>query len=348
MKRVFMVIGALMLLYGVTSAQERKFGMYAVGFYNLENLFDTIHDDGKNDYEYLPNGAMKWSAMKYVAKLKNMATVLSEMGTDKLPNIGASVIGVSEVENARVLTDLVNQPPLKERGMQFVHIEGPDLRGVDCALLYNPRFFTPEKSFLQPYVYEPKDSTNRTRGFLTIQGKMAGDDVTFIVCHWPSRFATSYYRERAGMQVRQLKDSILVANPSMKVMVMGDMNDDPMDKSMAEALGAKRDMKKVSETEMFNPWWNVLVKEGRGTLMYDGKWNLFDQIVLSSNLLNPNGEKDYSTLKYFKNEIFMRNYLFQTEGKYKGNTKRTHAGGVWLDGYSDHLPVIVYLLKELK
>lgn len=348
MKRVFMVIGALMLLYGVTSAQERKFGMYAVGFYNLENLFDTIHDDGKNDYEYLPNGAMKWSAMKYVAKLKNMATVLSEMGTDKLPNIGASVIGVSEVENARVLTDLVNQPPLKERGMQFVHIEGPDLRGVDCALLYNPRFFTPEKSFLQPYVYEPKDSTNRTRGFLIIQGKMAGDDVTFIVCHWPSRFATSYYRERAGMQVRQLKDSILVANPSMKVMVMGDMNDDPMDKSMAEALGAKRDMKKVSETEMFNPWWNVLVKEGRGTLMYDGKWNLFDQIVLSSNLLNPNGEKDYSTLKYFKNEIFMRNYLFQTEGKYKGNTKRTHAGGVWLDGYSDHLPVVVYLLKELK
>lgn len=348
MKRVFVVIGALMLLYGVTSAQEKKFGMYAVGFYNLENLFDTIHDDGKNDYEYLPNGAMKWSAMKYVAKLKNMATVLSEMGTDKLPNIGASVIGVSEVENARVLTDLVNQPPLKERGMQFVHIEGPDLRGVDCALLYNPRFFTPEKSFLQPYVYEPKDSTNRTRGFLTIQGKMAGDDVTFIVCHWPSRFATSYYRERAGMQVRQLKDSILVANPSMKVMVMGDMNDDPMDKSMAEALGAKRDMKKVRETEMFNPWWNVLVKEGRGTLMYDGKWNLFDQIVLSSNLLNPNGEKDYSTLKYFKNEIFMRNYLFQTEGKYKGNTKRTHAGGVWLDGYSDHLPVVVYLLKELK
>lgn len=348
MKRVFMVIGALMLLYGVTSAQEKKFGMYAVGFYNLENLFDTIHDDGKNDYEYLPNGAMKWSAMKYVAKLKNMATVLSEMGTDKLPNIGASVIGVSEVENAQVLTDLVNQPPLKERGMQFVHIEGPDLRGVDCALLYNPRFFTPEKSFLQPYVYEPKDSTNRTRGFLTIQGKMAGDDVTFIVCHWPSRFATSYYRERAGMQVRQLKDSILAANPSMKVMVMGDMNDDPMDKSMAEALGAKRDMKKVRETEMFNPWWNVLVKEGRGTLMYDGKWNLFDQIVLSSNLLNPNGEKDYSTLKYFKNEIFMRNYLFQAEGKYKGNTKRTHAGGVWLDGYSDHLPVVVYLLKELK
>lgn len=348
MKRVFMVIGALMLLYGVTSAQEKKFGMYAVGFYNLENLFDTIHDDGKNDYEYLPNGAMKWSAMKYVAKLKNMANVLSEMGTDKLPNIGASVIGVSEVENARVLTDLVNQPLLKERGMQFVHIEGPDRRGVDCALLYNPRFFTPEKSFLQPYVYEPKDSTNRTRGFLTIQGKMAGDDVTFIVCHWPSRFATSYYRERAGMQVRQLKDSILAANPSMKVMVMGDMNDDPMDKSMAEALGAKRDMKKVRETEMFNPWWNVLVKEGRGTLMYDGKWNLFDQIVMSSNLLNPNGEKDYSTLKYFKNEIFMRNYLFQTEGKYKGNTKRTHAGGVWLDGYSDHLPVVVYLLKELK
>ena len=158
MKRMFMVMGLFVLLFTAARAQEKKFGMYAVGFYNQENLFDTIHDEGKNDFEYLPDGAMKWNGMKYFAKLKNMATVLSEMGTDKLPNIGASVIGVSEVENSRVMQDLVEQPPLKARGMKFVHIEGPDKRGVDCALIYNPRFFTPEKSFLQPYVYEAKDS----------------------------------------------------------------------------------------------------------------------------------------------------------------------------------------------
>ena len=348
MKRWFAGLGMLVIFLLAASAQEKKYGLYAVGFYNLENLFDTIHDEGKNDYEYLPQGAVKWNGMKYFAKLKNMSTVLAEIGTDRLPNVGASVIGVSEVENSRVMTDLVNQPALKERGMRFVHIEGPDRRGVDCALIYNPRFFTPEKSFLQPYIYEEKDSAQRTRGFLTVQGKLAGDDVTFIVCHWPSRAAISYYRERAGEQVRALKDSILKTSPGMKIMVMGDMNDDPFSPSMAKSLGAKREMKEVADGDLYNPWWNILTRQGQGTLMYDGKWNLFDQIVMSSTLLDTDGKRDYSTLKFFKNEIFMRNYLFQTEGRYKGNTKRTHAGGVWLNGYSDHLPVVLYLVKEMK
>lgn len=284
---VSLVLGCLLTL----NAQDKKYGLYAVGFYNQENLFDTIHDEGKNDYEYLPDGGNKWNGMKYFAKLKNMSTVLAQMGTDKLPGVGAAVIGVSEVENSRVMKDLVNQPVLKARNMQFVHIEGPDYRGVDCALIYNPRFFTPEKSFLQPYVYEEKDSAQRTRGFLTVQGKMAGDDVTFVVCHWPSRFATSYYRERGGEQVRALTDSIRKANPEMKIIVMGDMNDDPFDPSMAKKLGAKRNMKEVGELDFYNPWWNVLAKEGRGTLMYNGKWNLFDQVVLSQNLLNLDGKK---------------------------------------------------------
>lgn len=345
MKRIVYVI-MLCLLPVLTFGQKKNIGVYAVGFYNLENLFDTIHDDGKNDYEFLPNGTNKWTGMKYFAKLKNMSKVLSEIGTDMLPKVGASVIGVSEIENSRVMTDLVNQPSLKAKNMQFIHIEGPDRRGVDCALIYNPRFFTPEKSFLQPYVYDIQDSARRTRGFLTVQGKLAGDDVTFIVCHWPSRFAGSYYREIGGAQVRALKDSIQQANPDMKIIVMGDMNDDPFDPSMAKELGAKRDINKVKKNELYNPWWNILVKEGRGTLIYDGKWNLFDQIVLSQNMLNQKGQKDYSSLKFFKSEIFMRDYLFQTEGRYKGNTKRTHAGGVWLNGYSDHLPTVVYLAKE--
>lgn len=349
MRKMFMA-ALLCLLASVVSVrgQEKKFSCYAVAFYNQENLFDTLHDEGKNDYEFLPAGSYKWTGMKYKAKLANMAKVLAELGTDLLPGVGASVIGVSEVENARVMTDLVSQEPLRARDMQFVHIEGPDRRGVDCALIYNPRFFTPVKSFLQPYVPEAKDSVYHTRGFLTVQGKLAGEDVSFIVCHWPSRAATSYYRERAGRQVRQLKDSLMAAAPGMKVVVMGDMNDDPFDKSMAEALGAKRDINKVSDGEMYNPWWNILVKSGRGTLTYQGGWNLFDQIVFTPNLLNPKGGKDYSTLKLYKNEIFQRDYLMQTEGRYKGSTKRTTAGGVWLNGYSDHLPVVSYLLKEQK
>ena len=127
---------------------------------------------------------------------------------------------------------------------------------------------------------------------------------------------------------------------------MGDMNADPIDKSMAGILKGKANIKDVNEGDMYNPWYNILVKEGVGTLLYQGSWNLFDQILLTPNLLNKDDKKDFSSLKFWKNQIFKRDYLFQTEGKYKGSPKRTTAGGVWLDGYSDHLPVVVYLVKE--
>ena len=128
---------------------------------------------------------------------------------------------------------------------------------------------------------------------------------------------------------------------------MGDMNDDPQSPSMAESLGARREMRDVEEGGLYNPWWNVLAG-GKGTLSYQGSWNLFDQIVVSRNLLDIEGKKDYADLKLFRYHIFSRPYLFQQEGKYKGGTKRTTAGGVWLNGYSDHLPTVIYLIKEQK
>ena len=147
-----MFLLALALLMTVSAnAQEKKYSLYGIGFYNLENLFDTCHDEGKNDYEYLPDGRNRWTGMKYTHKLRNMSRVLAEMGTDRLP-MGCAVIGVSEVENAKCLTDLCNQEPLKARNFQFVHIEGPDQRGVDCALLYNPRLFEVRNVKLVPYI----------------------------------------------------------------------------------------------------------------------------------------------------------------------------------------------------
>lgn len=341
--RLFLMM-LLLSAFLTAQAQEKRYEVYSVGFYNLENLFDTIHDKGKNDYEFLPDGTNKWGTMKYTNKLKNMARVLNEMGTDLLP-MGMAAVGVSEIENSRVLEDLVKQEPLAARGWDFVHIEGPDRRGVDCGLLYNPQLFKPVKSKLAPYTTEDNDTTYKTRGFLIVSGEMGGELVHIIVNHWPSRYAKSPARERAGVLVRQLKDSIMAAMPDTKILIMGDMNDDPDDKSMASCLGNFRNKEDVkASTDLYNPWWNILRKKGAGTLKYKGKWNLFDQIVLSGNLLG----NDRSTLKLYKTEIFSRNYLFQQEGRYKGNTLRTHAGGVWLNGYSDHLPVIVYLVKEAK
>ena len=351
MNRFISLLAFLLIIVGSgAQAQERKFSVYAVGFYNLENLFDTCHDEGKRDYDFLPEGAYKWNGRKYASKLDNLARVLADMGTDVLPkSVGCAVIGVSEVENAKVLYDLTARKPLADRGYKYCHIEGPDSRGVDCALLYNPRLFTVRDVKLVPYVQSlAKDSNFHTRGFLTVSGTMAGEHVTVVVNHLPSRFNGSFYREQGGRQLRQLKDSLLREDPAVKVIVMGDMNDDPMDKSMAVELGAKRNIKDVGDGDMYNPWWDILAKEGRGTLMYNGAWNLFDQIILSPSLLCRDGKKDYSTLKYFKHQIFTRDYLFQQTGKYKGNPLRTHAGGVWLNGYSDHLPTIVYLVKEQK
>ena len=349
MKKQLLLLAALLTLGMGAWAQGAKYAVYGVGFYNLENLFDTQHDEGKNDYQFLPDGSYKWNELKYEHKLRNMAQVLSEMGTDVLPGIGCAIIGVSEVENKHCLTDLCNQPKLKERNFKFCHVEGPDQRGVDCALLYNPRFYSVRNVKLVPYVYErPKDKGRATRGFLTVSGTLAGEHVTVIVCHWPSRFSESYYREIAGRQVRAVKDSLLRDDPNVKVIVMGDMNDDPTNKSMTEGLRCKAEVKDVKPGDMYNPWYNVLVKKKTGTLQYQGSWNLFDQIVMTPNLLHKEGQQDYGTLKLRKYEVFRRDYLFQTEGKYKGGTKRTHAGGVWLDGYSDHLPTVIYLMKEKK
>ena len=346
MKYFFFAVIGVLLTFLPASAQK-KYSVYGVGFYNQENLFDTCHDEGKRDYDFLPTGSYKWNAMKYNHKLNNMSRALADMGTDVLPNIGCAIIGLAEVENSKALDDLIAQPALSARNYQYVHIEGPDRRGIDCALLYNPSLFSVKNTRLVPYVQKlKKDSAFYTRGFLTVSGTLADENVAVIVCHLPSRFSESFYRELGAEQVKAIKDSLLNDDPNCKVFVMGDMNDDPIDKSMAGILKGKANIKDVNEGDMYNPWYNILVKEGVGTLLYQGSWNLFDQILLTPNLLNKDDNKDFSSLKFWKNQIFKRDYLFQTEGKYKGSPKRTTAGGVWLDGYSDHLPVVVYLVKE--
>lgn len=348
MRKITLFFATAFLLLSLSlTAQEKKYLGYAVGFYNLENLFDTCHDEGKRDYDFLPTGSYKWNGLKYSNKLRNMAKVLAEMGTDRIP-VGCAVIGVSEVENAKALTDLCSQEPLAQRGMRFIHFEGADKRGVDCALLYNPTLFTPDTLRSKLYPYVDTDTTFFTRGFLTVHGTLAEEEVCFIVNHLPSRLRPGDAKRVSGAeQITAIIERLKKDSPKTKFFVMGDMNDDPTDRSMTEGLRGKEDIDAVGKKDLYNPWIKDF-KSGTGTLMYDGAWNLFDQILMSQNLLNKRGARDFSTLKYFKHQIFRRDYLFQTEGKYKGTPKRTHAGGQWLNGYADHLPVVVYLMKEKK
>lgn len=337
MKKLIVTTAILLIVVMAGQAQEKKKGLYSVAFYNLENLFDTIHDDGKNDYEYLPTAKKQWNTEKYTSKLKNLSKVISELSRDKVPE-GPAVIGVAEAENRRVLDDLVKQPALAPAGYEIVHYEGPDKRGIDCALLYDPKQFAVTSSKLvlsQPF---ERDTIHKTRGFLIVSGKLANEPVCFIVNHWPSRGAADPVRVHSARQVRALVDSLQHDNKKLKLIVMGDMNDDPMDNSM-KTLGAKKYKKEVNKADFYNPWWEILEDKGVGTLLYRGKWNLFDQIVLSSKLLKKKG------LRYDHSEVFIREYLFQQDGKYKGSPLRTHGGNLWLNGYSDHLPTIIYLKK---
>ncbi|MCQ2075531.1 MAG: endonuclease/exonuclease/phosphatase family protein [Bacteroidaceae bacterium] len=355
MKKYFVVI-CLALSVFTQICHAQKFKIFSTAFYNLENLFDTIHDNGKNDYEYLPDGTNHWGTVKYTNKLKNMAQVLSKLGTEMKSTSGKyiqvckspAIIGVSEVENRNVLEDLLKEPVLKDKGWQILHIEGPDRRGVDCAFFYDPTQFHLTNCHLTKYIYENGDTTRTTRGFLLASGTIEGEEFHFIVNHWPSRAATSIYREYGGRQVKLMVDSIRQINPEAKIVIMGDLNDDPKNKSITEGLKAKHDIRSCGDMDLYNPWWDTLYKVGQGTLLYDGKWNLFDQIIVSSNTLNLNGQKDFSKIKYYRNEIYLRDFLMQSEGKNKGAPKRTHASGVWQNGYSDHLPTQMFFRKDVE
>lgn len=316
---------------------KRKSELYSVAFYNLENLFDTIHDDGKNDYDFLPDGRYAWNTTKYEAKLKNLAHVLSELSRGKVTQ-GPACIGVAEVENKRVLDDLLKQPALAQ--YKYVHYEGPDERGIDCALLYDSLQFQVKHSKLVYSAPFEGDTTDLTRGFLVVDGSLAGERLCLIVNHWPSRGSGEEYRIHAARQVKALKDSLFREDRHLKLIVMGDLNDDPMDESL-QVLGARKDREQVGEQEFYNPWWKTLEDDGIGTLCYRGKWNLFDQIVLTRPLLEGQGG-----LLYDGNEVFRPDYLFQHDDKYEGYPLRTHGGRKWLNGYSDHLPTIVYLRKH--
>ena len=358
MKKLFYSVLIALVVCVLTSWQmkgqgDKKIRIYSTAFYNLENLFDTLHDEGHNDYEYLPDGANSWGTLKYTNKLHNMAKVLSKLGTEITTKNGLkqvckspAIVGVSEVENIHVLEDLLKEPALRDKGWKILHIEGPDYRGVDCAFFYDPTQFELDNYHLTQFVYENGDTIRHTRGFLLASGRIAGEKCHFIVVHWPSRAAGSEFREMGGRQVKVMIDSIQREDKNAKVVVMGDLNDDPNNKSVTEGLKAKHEMSKCKPLDLYNPWWDVLYKVGQGTLLYDGKWNLFDQIIFTSNCLNKEGEKDYSTLKYYRHEIYLRDYLIAQDGKTKGAPLRTHASGVWLNGYSDHLPTQLFFAKE--
>ncbi|MBR1630446.1 MAG: endonuclease/exonuclease/phosphatase family protein [Paludibacteraceae bacterium] len=323
-------------------APKGNYSLACIGFYNLENLFDTINDPNKNDEEFLPDGSYHWTGMKYNAKLKNMAYAISQMGIDKTP-IGPMVLGVSEVENIGCLQDLVAQPAIADRNYVPILLEGPDRRGVDVGLLYNPDYFQPTNT--KGYTLYIDGEIVYTRYELLVSGYLLGEKVHFIVNHWPSRYGGEEYsrprRKAAAALCRQICDSIYQRESDARIIIMGDLNDDPFNASTAEVLDAKKNKNDVKPQGYYNTMWKMLDR-GIGTLLYNNNWDLFDQIIISE----PMAHGDYTKWTFWKPEVFNPEFLIQQDGRYKGAPKRTHSGGVWLNGYSDHFPTMIYLLRK--
>jgi hypothetical protein len=331
----------MLIVLGVfANAQDKKYAVYGIAFYNVENLFDTVDSEDTNDEDFTPNGGYHWNEMKYENKLKNMSAVLNQLGNKYCPQ-GPAIIGLSEVENRKVLDDLVAQGEFAKKDYQIVHEESPDYRGIDVALIYNPALFKLDSYKTFPFEL-PEETKYKTRDQLLVTGYISGEKVHVIVNHWPSRRAKSIRREQAAAVTRGIVDSLLNDDAAAKVFVMGDLNDDPTNNSVKKVLKGKRNKSDVKSDEMYNPYWDYYA-QGIGTLGYKGSWNLFDQILMTKGLIG----EDKQQLFYWKAEIFNKDFLISQEGRFKGYPKRTHSRGIYLNGYSDHLPVITYVAKQL-
>ena len=325
-------------------AAQKRLVPQCVGFYNVENLFDTIDSPDTDDAEFLPDGPKQWTSSRYQRKLHNMARVIAELGTDIHPD-GVAVLGLGEVETGGAVEDLVRTPPIDKRGYRVVSHEGPDARGVDVALIYDPKRFT----FLRQKAYRLRIDDQpdfRTRDQLVVSGLLEGDTLHVIVNHWPSRRGgekrSRPLRCAAADLSRHIIDSLLARNANARIIHMGDLNDDPVDISMRKHLRVVGEKQFATGGMLYDPMVE-LYQKGIGSLAWSDSWNLFDQISLSPALVTGAGGR----YKYHSTRIYNEPYLRQKDGNFKGYPFRSFVGHEWKDGYSDHFPVYVVLVREL-
>jgi hypothetical protein len=344
-----MAIFAALTISVHSVAQELSTGknyfISAIGFWNVENLYDTLNDKWKNDEDFTPEGLNAWTGSRYRTKIDHLADAICQMGTEATPD-GLAILGVCEIENKNVLNDLIRSPRFKKRNYQFVHIEGPDVRGVDPALLYNPSYFkvTGAASF---HVKLVTDSTHKTRDILLVSGLLMGEPVAILVNHWPSRrggeMLSRTNRNAAARVARRVTDSITTANPMVKVIIMGDLNDDPVNESVKKYIQTYPDWRRPVEGYFFNPM-EKLFKSGIGTLAWQDSWNLFDQIMLNKPWL----PDKYDTWQYYTAKVFNKPFLKADYGNFKGYPFRTYSGGAYTAGYSDHFASYIIIAREKK
>ncbi|MFD1062770.1 endonuclease/exonuclease/phosphatase family protein [Winogradskyella litorisediminis] len=349
--KFILILLTFSLTFSASAQKEKKFKIHTVAFYNLENLFDTLNDPSKFD-EASPIMEMAAAnrAEVYEKKVKGMARVLAEIGRGEYNKNAPAIIGVCEIENRKVLEDVVNDPLLLGLDYGIIHFDGPDARSIDVALLYQKDLFQPTStSSHELKIYDDRTRKRKyTRDQLLVSGKLDGDDIHVIVNHWPSRSggeARSRPKRVAAAKVtKRLVDSVQAIDPYAKIFIMGDLNDDPTNASVKDVLKAQSSKKRTKLKGIYNPYESMFKKKGLGTTAYRDAWSLFDQIMVTAPLL----EKDYSSFRFYKAGIFNKQYLTNPRGRYEGYPFRSFADGGYTGGFSDHFPVYVYVIKEVE
>ncbi|TVZ15868.1 Endonuclease/Exonuclease/phosphatase family protein [Maribacter sp. MAR_2009_72] len=336
----------LIFLYsGVFSQDSNMYQIRTIAFYNLENLFDTENDSLIFDDDRTPSGKDQWTKERYLGKIENMSKVLSEIGSSAHTSV-PDIIGVCEVENLDVLQDLVDHQNLKPYNFGIIHFDSPDERGIDVALLYKRDAFIPVNfNSHRLLLFTDDGNRNYTRDQLIVEGLLDNETIYFMVNHWPSRSGgearSRPYRLEAAKLNKRIIDSVRREDINAKIISMGDFNDDPIDPSFKKVLEVRKNAKKLDSLDLYGPM-EKLYRKGNGSLAYRDKWNLFDQLYMTANLI----DKSKKTYSFWKAGIHTPDYLIDQKGKYKGYPLRTYAGGTYIGGYSDHFPVFLYLIKK--
>lgn len=331
MKRlIWLMIAAGFVSSSCTSQKKMLRREYTVLSYNVENLFDTIDDPKIPDEEFLPQSEKKWTGERYQKKLDDLAKVISGVNPSDYPEI----IGLVEIENQSVLEDLIHTAALKSHRYGIIHEESPDYRGIDVALLYRRDAFKEEWHETLPVVFAD-DTAFKTRDILHVVGKVKRNTVHVFVNHWPSRIGgdekTEPKRILAASVLKRKVDELMTADPNARVIIMGDMNDEPANKSLQETLGAKSPDSGAKLVNLMMP--DDL--KGLGTYFFSGGWNMLDNLVVSKGMINGKKVK----VENNKGEIYQSDWMIFTNKNGDKTPNRSYVGDKYVGGVSDHFPV---------
>ncbi len=343
--RNFSIYFSLLFVWVALGQSKKEYKVRTIAFYNLENLFDTKNDSLIFDDDRTPNGKDNWTEERYWKKIDNLSKVISEIGLENTRS-APDLLGICEAENKNVLMDLINHPSLKKKNYDIIHFDSPDERGIDVGLIYSKFSFIPVSFVSRRLLLTDEEGfRDYTRDQLVVEGLLDNEKIYLIVNHWPSRsggeLRSRPYRLKAAELNKRIIDSLRHLDQNVKIIGMGDFNDDPISPSFKKILKVKGKEKQLDSMSLFGPM-ESLFKKGIGSLAYRDQWNLFDQIYLTANLLN--NSEGY---RFWKADVFKPSYLVDPKGVYKGYPIRTYAGGSYIGGYSDHFPVYIHLIREV-